>query len=132
MRTFSQEFHLAFRQLRRLPGIAATAVLALALGIGATAAIFSIVECVSMVECVVLRPLSFRDPSRLVVLGDHVGGKALTGIPGVPAPEIRSYAHDAQAFESTGDVSIGIGETVPRPSPMRPSLLPRPPPFAFA
>ena len=36
MRTFSQEFHLAFRQLRRLPGIAATAVLALALGIGAT------------------------------------------------------------------------------------------------
>src|ERR1700719_1166433 len=60
---------LAMRQLRRTPGFALTVVLTLALGIGATTAIFS------LVEGVLLRPLPFQDGDRLVLLGDHLGGQ---------------------------------------------------------
>jgi putative ABC transport system permease protein len=93
MATFIGNLRHALRQLRHAPGFTATVLLTLALGIGATTAIFSIVEAV------LLRPLPFRNSDRLVLLGDHVGRS--TGI-SVTAREIATYSTAAQAFSSMG------------------------------
>src|ERR1700746_2487098 len=90
---------LALRQLRRTPGFALTVVLTLALGIGATTAIFS------LVEGVLLRPLAFKDPDRLVVIGDHLGSNP--GI-GITAREVNTYESATNAFSSVG-AFIGSG-----------------------
>ena len=88
-----RDLRLALRQLRKAPRFSLAIVLTLALGIGATTAIFS------LVEGVLLRPLPFRDPQRLVLLGDRLGdGPQL----GVTASEVATYEHAAQAFSSIG------------------------------
>ncbi len=59
---FAQDLRYAIRQLRRNPGFAVTAILTLALGIGATTAVFSVVEQM------LLKQLPYRDADRIVAL----------------------------------------------------------------
>lgn len=87
---------LALRQLRRTPGFALTVVLTLALGIGATTAIFS------LVEGVLLRPLPFHDPDGLVSIGDSLNAETNFDNAGVTALEIGTYARDTTSFASLG------------------------------
>jgi predicted permease len=93
MDALAQDLRFALRQLRKVPGFSLTVVLTLALGIGATTAIFS------LVEGILLRPLPFDHPDRLVLLGDHLGDSPSTP---VTAREIGTYSSATSAFSSLG------------------------------
>lgn len=83
----------AFRILRKSPGFTLTAMLTLAIGIGANTAVFS------AIYAVLLRPLPFKDPERLVLITEYsAGGVAKTG-----SPLLRFEARAAQnaVFEQT-------------------------------
>jgi predicted permease len=85
----------SLRQLRKSPGFALTAILMLAFGIGATTAVFS------LVEGVLLRPLPFAEPDRLVVLGDDLAGSHWVRS-NVTAPDICNYMRDTHSFLHLG------------------------------
>src|SRR5882762_1353096 len=93
MYTLFHDLRLSFRQLRKARTFTFTVVLILALVIGATTAIFS------LVEGVLLHPLPFSDPDHLVLLGDHIGGGPNTP---VTAREIETYSTATSAFSSMG------------------------------
>ena len=105
---FLHELRIPLRYLQKSPGFTTAVVLMLALGIGATTAIFSIVEGV------LLRPLPFPHPERLVVLSDILQGG--NDEAGVTAPDIRAYTRDTHSFEALGGYQSvgyelsGIGE----------------------
>ena len=93
MQTFFRDIRNAARQLRKSPGFSLTVILALALGIGATTAIFS------LVEGVLLRPLPFADPEHLVMLGEHIGSSPHTA---VSARDVITYTRATSAFSALG------------------------------
>ena len=97
---------ITIRQLLKSPGFTATTVLMLALGIGATTAIFSIVEGV------LLRPLPFPHSNRLVQLSDILQGVDVggNGEAGVTAPDVQAYSHDTHSFESMGGYTRTVYE----------------------
>jgi predicted permease len=106
---------IAIRHLLKSPGFTAMALLMLALGIGATTAIFSIVEGV------LLRPLAFPQPDRLVAIADTLQGADVggNGEVGVTARDIQAYGRDTHSFESLGGYTqtgyelSGVGEPAP-------------------
>src|SRR4051812_21779133 len=79
----------AFRQLRKSPGFALIAVLTLALGIGANSAIFSVVNAV------LLRPLPYPEPERLVYLNEMNGGTNTS----IALPDYIDWRKDANSFQ---------------------------------
>ncbi|MFP5230640.1 MAG: ABC transporter permease [Acidobacteriota bacterium] len=107
-----RDLKIAIRHLAKSPGFSLMAVLMLALGIGATTAIFSIVEGV------LLRPLPFPHPEQLVVLSDTIQGAQVNGQDeaGVTGPDIVNYTRDTHSFTALGGYTMpnyelsGIGD----------------------
>ena len=85
------DLKFACRQLAKNPGFAAVVVLTLALGIGANTAIFSVVDAV------LLRPLPFPEPERLVMVWNQLPGQGLRQLP-LSVPEFLDYQREQQVF----------------------------------
>src|SRR6185436_13862413 len=92
-----KDLRYGFRMLRKSPGFTAAAVLALALGIGANTAIFSVVNAV------LLRPLPFPDAEQLVLVSDDLTGRQLTNV-GMSVPELQDLQERSGLFDEISAV----------------------------
>ncbi len=103
------DFRFALRSLARVKGLTITVVLTLALGIGANAAIFSVVDGV------LLRPLVNRDEDRLVYLRQSARGIEVENA-AFSVPELRDLQGRVKTLSAFGDFStieftmVGLGE----------------------
>ena len=104
---FGQDARYALRKLRRSPGFALTAILTLALGIGATTAVFSVIDAV------LLRPLPYPDPHQIVV-PESRSRSGYTQPASLPAyRDERTAQHTFSAFAGYNDFS-GVNLESPR------------------
>ncbi|HZM50453.1 MAG TPA: ABC transporter permease, partial [Vicinamibacteria bacterium] len=85
-----QDAGYALRMMRRNPGFTAVAVVTLALGIGVNSAVFS------LVHAVLLRPLPYGDPERLVALWNRWDGNAAAGL---SDPELMDYQERSRTLQ---------------------------------
>ena len=95
-----QDFRFAFRSLARRKGLLALAITTLALGVGASTALFS------MVNGVLLRPLPYRSPERLAILW-HVFGHGAQDLPAMHPLDYRDYRDRSKTLE---DLTIATGQ----------------------
>ena len=107
--SFLSELKVAGRSLARVPGLAITVIVTLALGVGANAAIFSVVRGV------LLRPLVNRDENRLIYIRQSAPGIGADNTT-FSVPELQDLRDRVKTITAFGDFStinftmIGLGE----------------------
>jgi predicted permease len=98
--TVAQDLRFAFRQLRKNPGFAITALLVLAIGIGASVAIFA------FVDAALLKPLPYREPNRIAAVTETV---KMMGRANLSYPDYLDWKRSNTVFSSL-DVYTGGGD----------------------
>jgi hypothetical protein len=88
-----QDLSYALRAFSRTPGFSAIVVLTLAIGIGASIALFSVLDAV------MLRPLPFRDPATIVALWERPPQTVQWKRQTIPYPLFRDWQRDARGFD---------------------------------
>ena len=101
MKSLWQDVRYAARVLWKSPGFLAVAVIAIALGVGANTAIFSVVNAV------LLRPLNYKEPGQLVLINHNYPKIDLKA--SVSAPGFNYYRTNAKTFS---DMAAGTGWSV--------------------
>ena len=106
MSPLPSDLRFALREIRRHPAASFIPVLALALGIGAATAVFSVVNGV------LLRPLPYHEPDRLINIWNDIGeGPTAQSLPAVSAHDWRYYRQNTTRFvdfaAATGGVELG-------------------------
>ena len=102
MKSLARDLRHGARLLWKAPGFSAAALVALALGMGATSAIFSVVDAV------LLKPLPFRDPQRLLVIWERNPAHNLRKMFVAPGNflEWRQHSHTLEAMAAIQDAHI--------------------------
>ena len=106
------EIRFALRKLIKNPLFALVGILTLALGIGATTAVFT------LVNALLIKPLPYEDPARLVLLFEHFKAQHLDAIP-VSPPEFLDYKAQLKSFEklaafTTATYNLSEGDVAER------------------
>src|SRR5581483_9732214 len=96
LEVFLQDFRYGLRNLRKAPLFTAVALTTIAIGIGANTAIFS------LVDAILLRPLPYSEPQRLVVAGEHQRGGS--GLELISTADFLAWRDQQQSFESVAVV----------------------------
>ena len=100
MSGFWKELTYAIRTLRKGPAFALTAIATIALGIGASTAIFSVVNAV------LLRPLPYREQDRLVLIWGDLTARNVTDFP-MPPGDLYDLRQQGTMFEETAAIVTG-------------------------
>src|ERR1043165_9951361 len=103
MRTLAQDVRFTLRLLGKNPGFAAIAILTLALGVGATTSIFTVVEAV------LLRPLPYPNPTQLVHV--EIRGSDGDDYP-LPDTDFLAWRERQEAFSSIAVYFSGASATL--------------------
>src|SRR5215471_2484865 len=101
----SRDLAFALRTLRKNPAFTITAIVTIGLGIGATTAIFSVVNAV------LLRPLPYADPDRLATIQTDMKARNVINFPIAPG-NMSDLIQQATAFQSIAAINAGPGPIV--------------------